>query len=77
MNPAQRHQLRHLDAAILAMLDERARLLSQTSAADPLRSAAVDDILRRHTGPFSAEGVAAVFAEIDRHSAQFSLEELA
>lgn len=76
MIPALRHQLRHLDGAILALLDERARLLVQTSAADPLRRAAVDDILRRHSGPFPADGVTDVFAAIDRHCAAFSLEEM-
>lgn len=75
MIPALRHQLRHLDGAILALLDERARLLLHTSIADPLRRAAVDDILRRHTGPFPAEGVTDVFAAIDRHCDTFSLEE--
>ncbi len=75
MNPALRHQLRHLDGAILALLDERARLLVQTNAADPLRRAAVDDILRRHNGPFPAAGVDDVFATIDRHCAAFSIEE--
>lgn len=75
MNPALRHQLRHLDGAILALLDERARLLLQTDAADPLRRAAVDDALRRHAGPFPADGVADVFAAIDRHCATFAREE--
>lgn len=75
MNPALRHQLRHLDGAILALLDERARLLVQTSAADPLRAAPVDDLLRRHSGPFPADGVTEVFAAIDRHCAAFLAED--
>ena len=75
MNSALRHQLRHLDGAILALLDERARLLLQTSASDPLRSAPVDDMLRRHAGPFPAGGVADVFAAIDRHCAAFQAED--
>ena len=74
MNSALRHQLRHLDGAILALLDERARLLLQTAAADPLRAAPVDDLLRRHTGPFPADGVAEVFATIDRHCIEFRTE---
>jgi len=74
MNSALRHQLRHLDGAILALLDERARLLVQTSASDPLRAAPVGDLLRRHTGPFPADGVTEVFAAIDRHCAEFQIE---
>jgi hypothetical protein len=74
MNPALRHQLRHLDGAILALLDERARLLVQASGSDPLRAAPVGDLLRRHTGPFPAHGVTEVFAAIDRHCAGFRIE---
>ena len=62
MNPALRHHLRTLDGAILQLLDERTRLLAQVPPDDPLRSAAVDDLLRRHTGPFPATSVRAVFA---------------
>ena len=71
MNPAQRHQLRAIDAAILALLDERVRLLRDAAAGGepqrgtPLAGAAVDDLLRRHAGPFPAEGVKRVFAAID------------
>jgi len=68
-----RHQLRHLDRVLLALLDERARLLSGTDAGDPGRKAAVEDLLARHAGPFPAQGVAEVFAAIDRHGAQFAL----
>jgi chorismate mutase len=75
MNPAVRHQLRHLDAAILALLDERARLLSHVPAHDPLRRAAVDDLLRRHAGPFPVDGIAEVYAAIDRHCAGFARAE--
>jgi len=74
MNPETRHQLRSLDRALLALLDERARLLASLAAEDPGRAAAVDDMLRRHEGPFPAEGIAEVFGAIDRHSAEFSSE---
>jgi hypothetical protein len=75
MNSALRHQLRHLDGAILALLDERARLLRHARASDPLRSAPVEDLLRRHSGPFPPAGVTAVFAAIDEHCAAFVAEE--
>lgn len=74
MNPETRHQLRSLDRALLSLLDERARLLESVDAGDPGRAAAVDDMLRRHEGPFSAEGIAEVFEAIDRHSSSFAKE---
>ena len=74
MTPETRHQLRSLDRALLALIDERARLLASVAATDPGRAAAVDDMLRRHEGPFPAEGIADVFDAIDRHSAGFSQE---
>ncbi len=73
MHAPLRHQLRHLDQVLLALLDERARLLSGTPAGDPGRAPAVDDMLARHAGPFPARGVAEVFAVIDRHGAEFAL----
>jgi chorismate mutase len=75
MNPALRNQLMHLDRAILSLIDERARLLGQVSSIDPLRASAVDDMLRRHEGPFDAESVRTVFAAIDRACARFAREE--
>jgi len=74
MNPETRHQLRSLDRALLALLDERARLLAAVGAGDPGRAAAVEDMLRRYEGPFPAEGIREVFATIDRHSASFVKE---
>lgn len=64
MNPSQRHQLLQLDRAVLALLDERARLVGETgpAAAEP----AVDDLLRRHGGPFPAARVREVFAVVER-----------
>lgn len=74
MSPETRHQLRSLDRALLALIDERARLLASLAADDPGRKAAIDDMLRRHEGPFPAEGIAEVFEAIDRHSAGFASE---
>ena len=74
MTPETRHQLRSLDRALLALIDERARLLASVAADDPGRAAAVDDMLRRYEGPFPAEGIAEVFASIDRHSTGFANE---
>jgi len=65
MQPALRHQLAHLDRTLLALLNERARLLAPVSSDDPGRFAMVDDLLRRHDGPFCAETVSKVFAAID------------
>jgi hypothetical protein len=72
VNAALRAQLRHLDRVLLALLDERARLLSEVEAGDPGRVAAIEDMLRRHQGPFSAPGVAAVFRSIDAHCDGFA-----
>jgi len=68
LNPSQRHQLLQLDRAVLALLDERARLVGETgpAAAEP----AVDDLLRRHDGPFPPAGVREVFAAVKRACAE-------
>jgi len=65
MQPALRHQLAHLDRTLLALLNERARLLASVSADDPGRFAMVEDLLRRHDGPFCAETLSKAFAAID------------
>jgi hypothetical protein len=70
MNPSQRHQLRTLDRALLALADERARLLRELPADDPGRRSAVDDLLRRHTGALEPESVRALFALLDDHCAR-------
>ena len=67
MTPAQQHQLRVLDRAILDLVDERLCLLQGMTAGEPACAAALDDLLRRHTGRFPAEGVRELFAAIDRH----------
>ena len=69
MNPALRHQLIQIDRALLALLDERVRLLDEDEAAGAsaaARSPALEDLLRRHDGPLAAEGVREVFAAIER-----------
>ncbi len=65
MTPAQRHQLQILDRALLALLNERARLLADVPASDPLRVAAVEDLLRRHGGPFTVEPLRRILALLD------------
>jgi hypothetical protein len=60
MNPCLRHQLNHLDRALLALLDERARLV-----ADLPQRAAIDDLLRRRSGPVDARAVRAFFESVD------------
>lgn len=74
MKPAVRNQLRNLDRALLALLDERARLLSEVACNDAGRAAAVDDMLRRHAGPTSADALREIFAAVDRHCAHFGSE---
>lgn len=66
MIPAQRLQLARLDRALLALLNERARLLAAVPAGAPGRAAAVADLLRRHDGPFDAAALHEVYAAIDR-----------
>jgi len=74
MNPALRRQLRDLDRALLALLDERARLLAAVTADDPGRAAGVEDLLRRHDGPFPARAIEDVFAAVDRGCEELSRE---
>lgn len=66
MTPALKNQLRHLDWALVQLLDERARLLAGTPPGDPARAPSIDDLLRRHDGPCSPERLREVFAVIDR-----------
>lgn len=69
MTPALKNQLRHLDWALVQLLDERARLLAGTAIDDPARAPSIDDLLRRHDGPCSPELLREVFAVIDRVTA--------
>lgn len=67
MNPAQRHQLLQIDRAVLHLLDERARLVAEIEPAASRGAAAepaVDDLLRRHRGPFPGAHVRTVFAAV-------------
>jgi chorismate mutase len=72
VNPALRNQLLQLDRALLALLDERARLLrefepaSAGSAQRALRTAALDDLLRRHVDGVDAGRVRDFFSAVDR-----------
>ena len=66
MKPGLRHQLAQLDRSLLALANERARLLSEVEPHDPQRLAAVDDLLRRHAGPMPADAVQALFDVLDR-----------
>jgi len=75
MHAPLRNQLRNLDRILLALLDERARLLAAVEAGDPGRAPAIEDMLRRHDGPFPAEGVLDVFGAVERHCARFAREE--
>lgn len=65
MQPALRNQLAHLDRALMAMLNERARLLASVPLDDSGRQAAISDLLRRHEGPFHAAAMRQVFEIID------------
>jgi chorismate mutase len=68
VNPNLRHQLRELDRAVLALIDERTRLLAEVAHDEPGRAAATDDMLRRYQGPLDARAILDVFAAIDRAS---------
>ncbi len=72
MNPALRHQLAHLDRTLLAILNERARLLRDVGPGDRGRAAAIEDLLRRNAGPFPAEALRQVFRNADQGCAQAS-----
>jgi hypothetical protein len=61
MNPALRTHLRALDRALLALADERARLL-----ADDPAEASLEDLLRRYDGPLPVEAVRELFAALER-----------
>lgn len=56
MTPAQRHQLLTLDRALLALLNERARLAAELPAGEAA-PAAMDDLLRRHEGLFAVSAL--------------------
>jgi len=66
MRPDLRHQLIVLDRALLALLDERARLLEDLPAGAPARRPGLEDLLRRHAGPFDPEVLPALLELVDR-----------
>ncbi|KAA3613465.1 MAG: hypothetical protein DWQ01_02780 [Planctomycetota bacterium] len=66
MKAALRHQLAQLDRSLLALLNERARLLREVPLDDPGRRAALEDLMRRHGGPFDAAALNRVFENIDQ-----------
>lgn len=68
MNLALRHQLTALDRALLALLDERARLACEAAAAAPgaFPAASVDDLLARSSGDFPAAVLRELFGAVDR-----------
>jgi chorismate mutase len=65
MRPGIRHQLAHLDRTLLALVNERARLLEEVAPEDGERRAAIDDLLRRNSGPLLAVGTRRLFAALD------------
>ncbi len=64
MNTALRHQLTRLDRALLALLDERARLVGEAGgdAVEP----SLEDLLRRSSGDFRGDLVGEVFRWVHR-----------
>ena len=61
MNSSTEAQLVAIDRALLALMQERARLREGRAP----RPAALDDLLSRSPGPLSAELVRSVFAALD------------
>ena len=66
MKPSTRNQLAYLDRTLLALLQERARLLSDEDPGNPERLAQIDDLLQRAEGPFDPGLLKEVFDAVDR-----------
>ena len=66
MKPSTRNQLAHLDRTLLALLQERARLLSGEDSDNSDRLARIDDLLQRADGPFDPGLLKEVFDAVDR-----------
>ena len=66
MKPSTRNQLAHLDRTLLALLQERARLLSGEDSESSDRLACIDDLLQRAEGPFDPGLLKEVFDAVDR-----------
>lgn len=60
-----RHQRIELDRTIVALLNERARMVAEDPAGADDEGARVDDLLRRSTGPFPASALRSVFRSIE------------
>lgn len=60
-----RHQRIELDRTIVALLNERARMVSEEPGPTRDEGARVDDLLRRSTGPFPASSLRDVFQAIE------------
>ncbi|MFT5049236.1 MAG: hypothetical protein ACI8QZ_000626 [Chlamydiales bacterium] len=58
-----RDQLARLDRAILALFNERARLVAEGD--ESLANASIEDLLRRSEGPFGADALREAFRWID------------
>ena len=65
MNSHHQEHLRSLDAAIISLVDERARLCA--SAEQPL-SCAMDDLLSRYQGPLSPGTLRELVAALEKAS---------
>ncbi len=70
MTSVTRHQLSRLDIAILALANERARLLAPLDPDARAQASAVSDLLRRNGGPLSADGLRALFGALDQACAE-------
>lgn len=67
MNPTHRHQLLRLDRALLALLEERARLVRITPEGDTsFAGPDVDDLLARSRSVLDAGDLRGLLARIDR-----------
>lgn len=62
MNSHHREHLRCLDAAIVALVDERARLMASAPEHLPC---ALDDLLARYCGPLSPQALRELVAALD------------
>ena len=65
MNTHHREHLRSLDAAIVALVDERTRLLASTD--EPLRCA-LDDLMSRYDGPLTPPTLRALIEALEAAS---------
>lgn len=66
MNTNLRAQLAQLDRSLVALLNERARLVARNGELS--ERASVDDLLRRSEGPFDAGALREVFRWIESGS---------